>query len=462
MSHITQALSLTDALRAARETHDLRIGERVLADTPLVFRKQFGNRPAVIVADANTLAAAGQAVQDAFCAEQHPILDAFIFHRPNLSAQYPVVLELESFLRCHDAIPVAVGSGTINDITKLAAHRAGRPYLCVATAASMDGYTAFGASITHEGSKQTIQCPAPTAVVADLAVIRSAPADMGAWGYADLLAKITAGADWILADALGVEPIDPLAWNLVQGRLREAVDDPAGVRARQPEALGQLIEGLMLGGFAMQAAQSSRPASGAEHQFSHLWDMQHHTHHGLAPSHGLKVGIGLLAVTALYESLLTQPMAQLDVDACCDGWREEWAWIQLARERFDEDKLRAVAIREITAKNSSVDEIRVQLKRLRSLWPELAQRLRHQLIPLPSLRNMLRVAGAATDPEQIGISRSRLRDSFWQAFFIRRRFTVLDFAVRTGSLDRCLDAIFGPGGNWPIDSQSNLTDIPRH
>ena len=65
------------------------------------------------------------------------------------------------------AIPVAVGSGTINDLTKLAAHQLGRPYIVVATAASMDGYTAYGASITHQGSKQTFDCPAPLAVIAD-------------------------------------------------------------------------------------------------------------------------------------------------------------------------------------------------------------------------------------------------------------------------------------------------------
>ena len=52
----------------------------------------------------------------------------------------------------------------------------------------------------------------------------------------------------------------------------------------------------MFGGFAMQSSKSSRPASGAEHQFSHLWDMQHHTHNGVAPSHGFKVGVATLAV----------------------------------------------------------------------------------------------------------------------------------------------------------------------
>ena len=118
----------------------------------------------------------------------------------------------------------------------------------------MDGYTAFGASITYQGSKQTFNCPAPMAVVADLDVICAAPEEMNASGYADLLAKTTAGADWLVADALGVEAIDRTAWAIVQGGLREAVADPAGVRNRNPEAVRQLTEGLMLSGFAMQSA----------------------------------------------------------------------------------------------------------------------------------------------------------------------------------------------------------------
>ena len=58
-----------------------------------------------------------------------------------------------------------------------------------------------------------------------------------------------------------------------------------------------------------------------------------------------------------------------------------------------------------------------------------------------------REAGAPSEPEQIGISRERLRASFQQAYHIRRRFTVLDLAKRAGVLDRCLDAMFG-GGKW--------------
>ncbi|MHA3771364.1 sn-glycerol-1-phosphate dehydrogenase [Verrucomicrobiota bacterium sgz303538] len=452
MTQTTKRLSLDEALRAARETRALEIGEGAISGTPRVFREHFGDRPAVLVTDPDSLMAAGDAVLDAFRSAQCPSIEPFIFRSDDLYAEHRFVVELETALRQHSAIPVAVGSGTINDLTKLAAHRTGRPYMCVATAASMDGYTAFGASITHEGSKQTFDCPAPTAVVADLNVIAAAPVEMNAWGYADLLAKVTAGADWILAAALDVEPIDSLAWDIVQGGLRDATSDPARVRQGDRGAVGKLVEGLMLGGFAMQATKSSRPASGAEHQFSHLWDMQHHTHNGYAPSHGLKVGIGTLAVTALYESLLSQPLEKLDVERCCEGWPDESAWVEHASKLFAEGELRTVAVREIRAKYTPMSELRAQLERLRTVWPELRESLRTQLIPFTTLKSMLQAAGAATVPEEIGISRKRLRDSFRQAFFIRRRFTVLDLAVRTRLLDDSVAELFGSGGVWPIES----------
>jgi glycerol-1-phosphate dehydrogenase [NAD(P)+] len=449
MTKTPKTLSLADALAAASETRCLEIGAGVKLITPRVFRQQFGARPAVIIADANTYGAAGQAVADAFRAAGHPMLEPLIFRAPELYAEHRFVVELETALRGHTAIPVAVGSGTINDLTKLASHRTERPYMCVATAASMDGYTAFGASITYQGAKQTFQCPAPTAVVADVNVISAAPGEMNAWGYADLVAKVPAGADWLVADALEVEPIDPQAWAIVQGRLREFVADPAGVRGRNPAAIGKLVEGLMLGGFAMQSAKSSRPASGAEHQFSHLWDMQHHTHNGRAPSHGFKVGIGTLAVTALYERLLAKGVEKLDVDRLCAAWPDEASWVARARALLGGGELSEGAARELHAKHSSPTQLSEQLSLLKTVWPSLREQLGAQLLPLATLRQMLQDAGAPTEPEQIGITRARLRASYWRAFCIRRRFTVLDLAVRTGLMDTCLDEIFGPAGLWP-------------
>jgi glycerol-1-phosphate dehydrogenase [NAD(P)+] len=451
MSAFPQKLTLAEALRAARETKALEIGKGILDKTPQVFRAQFGDQPAVLVADENTFTAAGRKVLEAFRAARHPVWEPFIFRDPALYAEFRFVEQLEAALKQHKAIPVAIGSGTINDLTKLSAHRTDRPYMCVATAASMDGYTAFGASITYHGAKQTFTCPAPVAVLADLNVISAAPGLMNSWGYADLLAKVTAGADWIVADALGAEPIDSQAWAIVQGRLREMVADPTGVPGREPAVLGQLVEGLMLGGFAMQSAKSSRPASGAEHQFSHLWDMQHHTHNGQAPSHGFKVAIGTLAVTALYEGLLELPLEQLDIEACCAAWPDPETWCRRAAELLGDGELATGAEKELRAKHSMPRQLHEQLAKLRTTWPELKQRLRAQLLPLTTLQQMLREANAPTEPEHIGITRERLRRSYWQAFCIRRRFTVLDLAVRTGRLDSVLDCIFGPMGLWPIE-----------
>ncbi len=445
--HTAAKLSLADALSSARETRALVVGPGVVRDTTRVFREQFPGSRAVVVCDEITFALAGRAVGEALAAAGVGGVAPFIYTDPALYAEFRFVEQLEAALRTHDAIPVAVGSGTINDLVKLAVHRAGRAgYLCVATAASMDGYTAFGASITFQGAKQTFNCPAPRAVVADLDIIRCAPHEMTASGYADLQAKITAGADWILADALGAEPIEPRAWDIVQGGLADALADPAGARAGTASAIGPLVEGLMLGGFAMQWTKSSRPASGAEHQFSHLWDMEHHTHRGEAPSHGFKVGVATLAVTALYEELLHRPLDRIDVGRCVAQWPDATEAERYARTLFAGVDFIETAAVETKTKHVSRAELQTQLARLVAQWPELRARLRAQLVPYAELKRRLQLVGAPTAPEEIGLTRERLRTSFRRAYHIRRRFTVLDLAVRTGVLEDCLASLFSPDG----------------
>jgi glycerol-1-phosphate dehydrogenase [NAD(P)+] len=448
-SAATPRLSLEEALSCARETRALVVKPGALRETATVFLQQFPGSRAVVVADEQTFDLAARLVGEALVGAGVTCVAPFIYADPALYAEMRFVDQLEAALRQHDAIPVAVGSGTINDLVKLAAHRAGRPaYLCVATAASMDGYTAFGASITYQGAKQTFNCPAPRAVIADIDVIRRAPPEMTASGYADLLAKITAGADWILADAMGAEAIDPRAWAIVQGGLRDALADPAGARAGKESAIAPLVEGLMLGGFAMQWSKTSRPASGAEHQFSHLWDMEHHTHNGEAPSHGFKVGLATLAVTALYEQLLAQPFHELDVAAAVAAWPDPKAAEARARKLFAGEEFVETAVTETLAKQILRADLQAQLETLRAKWPALRAAVRAQLLPLAEVKQRLQAVGAPTEPEEIGLTRERVRASFMRAQHIRRRFTVLDLALRTGTLDRALSGIFGPGGVW--------------
>jgi glycerol-1-phosphate dehydrogenase [NAD(P)+] len=429
---------LNAALALARETRIAVIGEGVLRQVPEIFRTQFPGQRAVVVADPRTWRAAGAAVQDALTGAGLAGGDPVVLADASLGATMESVDQVTAALKARGgpAVAVAVGSGTINDLTKLASHHLGRPYLVAGTAASMDGYTAFGASITDRGAKQNFACPAPQAVVADLEVMRRAPPELLAAGYGDLTAKIVCGADWILADALGIEPIDAPAWAIAQEGLGAALENPAGLCRGESAALGAFVEGLLLGGFAMQHLRSSRPASGAEHQFSHLWDMERHTHNGAAPSHGFKVGVATHFIAILYEQVLEVPFDRLDVAAACAQWPDREAAEARARELFAASDFPDLGLRETQAKYVARERLEDELNRLRATWPEIRTRLRRQLLPSAEIRRRLAAVGAPVDPGAIGISRARMEASVLRAQHIRRRYTVLDLCLRTGLLNQ--------------------------
>src|SRR5829696_5776981 len=311
------------ALRDATDTRTVIIGEGALGSVAEVFEESFGgDAKAIVVTDENMWAAAGEEAQKNLEAAGRETVEPYIFPgKPVLYAKYDNIEILRDDLREHDAIPVAVASGSLNDIVKRAAYELERPYMNVSTAASMDGYTAFGASIEKDGAKQTLECPAPRAVVGDVGVLVNAPARMTASGYADLLGKVTSGADWIFADALGVEPIDETGWTLVQDHLRGWISTPAELRDGDKGAMDGLIEGLIMSGLAMQAYQSSRTASGAEHQFSHLWEGEGLGRDEDPPlSHGFKVGVGSIAIAAFYERVLERDLGDLDIEVIRANW----------------------------------------------------------------------------------------------------------------------------------------------
>lgn len=444
-----------NALKAANETRALIIGKGTINEIGQLFKEQFPGKKGVVIADRITWKIAGQRVNEILIANGISHQPPFIFDDPDLYAAYGFVDQLVDFLEFQEAIPVAVGSGTINDLTKLASFRCGRPYMVVGTAASMDGYTAFGASITHHGAKQTFSCPAPQAMIADTEIIGKAPAAMTASGYADLFAKVTAGADWLVAHYMGVELVEEKAWSIVQDGLKDALADPAGAASGKQQAIERLTEGLLLGGFAMQWSKSSRPASGAEHQFSHLWNMEHHTNNGEHISHGFQVSIGMLAISAFYEQVLKTPFDKLDVEACMAAWPSQEAIAEKARELFKDTDFPEIGVQETGAKYPSEEELRRQLTALKENWPQLKEALKKQLLPYKEVKSRLKKVGAPTEPEEIGISRSRLRETFIRSQFIRRRFTVLDLAVRTGNMEKWLDGLFGEGGIWETGVSRN-------
>lgn len=464
--------SIASALKQATETKFLEIGSGILNKVPNIFKDQFPGKKAIIIADPNTYRVAGKEVHEALKNANLEGVEPYILDDPNLYADYIFVEQIRDYLRDKDVTPIAVGSGVINDLTKRASSELKRPYMCVATAASMDGYSSAGASITNKGAKITHACEAPQALVADIDIISKAPSLMTASGYADLYAKVVSGADWLLAAELadpnkpkkGIEPITS-AWNIVQDGLAESLQDPVGAKNGDHKAIELLTEGLMLGGFAMQSMESwgagvSRPASGSEHQFSHLWDMEHHTFKGemakkfglypnqdeQAPSHGFKVGIGTLAITAMYEVMLKTPIEQLDVEAAVEKWPSLEEQLKEIDEMFGGTDIHPFATTQTSDKYVTKEELREQLNKIKSSWSVLKDKLRKQVIPFEETKKRLSAVGAPVEPEQIGISRKRLKDSFYRAHKIRSRYTILDFAYRAGYFDQWIEELFGENG----------------
>ena len=446
---------IEEALKLATDTKACVIGAGATARAAEMFRALFPEaKRAVVVDDPRTRAVAGARVAADLAAagvavDEHVICPGGEwFH-----AEYKWVDEVRDALAAAPgAVPVAVGSGTINDTVKRASGELDRRYMVVGTAASMDGYTSYGASITKDGIKQTLPCRAPLGCLVDSAVAAAAPKEMVASGYADLLAKVPAGADWILADAVGSEAIHPAAWRFVQGPLRDSLRNPAACAAGDVAETEKLCSGLVMSGFAMQAMNSSRPASGTEHQFSHYWDMEDLCFEGRPVSHGFKVGIGTLASTATIAFLLEQDLARLDVEAAVAAW---WPNFEALRATFprvygNRPAHVARAESEMAAKYVTPEALRRELESVKSMWPGLSERMRSQIMTFDEVRAALKAAGAPYEPEMIGVSRAKLRETFAGIPYMRNRYFSLDLVSRLGLVPALLERLFGAGGVWEV------------
>ena len=433
------------ALGRATDTKACVIGDGVLPGVPGLFKAHFpGAARAFVVCDPRTRAAAGERVEallgDAGAEVLEHVLEpgGKIFH-----GDYRYAEEVREAIKAAGVasggaaiVPVAVGSGVVNDVTKRAAGELGVPYMTVGTAASVDGYSSFGAALrSPEGAKQTYPCPAPRVIVADLDVMRTAPAWMAASGFADLMAKVPAGADWILAAELGAAEWHDPAWHTVQDGLKEAIGDPEGVVAMGTEPLTRFVEGLMLGGFAMQDMQSSRPASGAEHMFSHLLEMRDHTFRGEIVPHGIQVGVFTLFMCRVYEQILAFDYSSLDVEACLANWRPLEEQERLGAEAFAGTKFPDIGVKAVRAKFRDREATRRRLEDFRARWPEIRARLEGQLVPSAEIERRLRVVGAPATPEEIGSTVEASLADARKTIYMRDRYMALDFLDLTGQLD---------------------------
>lgn len=438
--------TIAAAVAASASVAEVLVARGAVGHAGEVFRRQFGEGPALIFADDNTWAAAGVAVEAALHAAGVAVLRHILPGCPRPKPVVELAEELRTVLARTQAVAVAVGSGVINDLVKYAAFQVDRPYLCVATAASMDGYTSAGAPLADRGFKKTIQCRPARAILGDLDVIAAAPPAMTGWGYGDLAGKVPAGGDWIIADALGIEAIDDVAWPMVQADLRSWLAHPARIAQGDRGAIEGLFSGLTLVGLAMEAHGSSRPASGADHQIAHLWEMKDLQHQGERVSHGACVGVGCTATLRLYDWLLTQDLSRIDPDRVAAQARTLAAKGAVIAATFGPGEIGARALDETAAKHVDGAALRSRLALLARVWPDLRARLMRQLMTARDMRAALHAAGAPADEAEIGVTRDALRASVMAARFLRSRYTLLDLLDETGLLAGAVDAALPRAG----------------
>jgi glycerol-1-phosphate dehydrogenase [NAD(P)+] len=340
-----------------------------------------------------------------------------------------------------DAV-VAVGGGTISDIGKVAAQRAGlsgvRPVLVsVQTAASVDGYTDDVSVVVRGGVKRTVPSCWPDGVVADAETIAEAPARMNRAGFGEMTSMLVAPADWRLASLVGTdEGYRPGPVRLLQV-VGEDIDSwSAGIKDGEPRAVAALTRALALRGVVTGVAGSTAVLSGMEHLISHMLDQYHGEKHLPMGLHGAQVGVASVLAAAAWEMLferLAAGGARID-DAALDleGARSR---VYSAFSTVDAtDRIADECWKDYSSKLGAVVRLRPRIEGLLESWGEHEDELRRLVRPSAEVATGLRASGAAAtfgelDPQVAP-------DLAWWAVancaLMRNRFTVADMLTLLG------------------------------
>ena len=264
-----------------------------------------------VVFDAHTKQAAGNQVMDQLTCEVISIGLSEIEEDQNqdvIADEVSIMQVLTEIDREADVL-IAVGAGTLHDITRYAAYTLGKPFISVPTAPSVDGFNSMGAPVVLRKKKITFQTQAPVALFADLDVLKEAPAAMTAAGFGDVLGKFTSLADWHFGAITADEPFCDQAAEMTLDALNQAVQSAKDIRQGSLKGMENLFEALIKSGMAMSLFGHSHPASGGEHHLSHYWEMRFLTEGRKQLLHGEKVGVSTGMIADIYHEEVEKKVA---------------------------------------------------------------------------------------------------------------------------------------------------------
>ncbi len=281
----------------------VEIGSGLLKETAEILNAHSFPKRLLLVADKNTLAASDGIIE---------ILEG---------AGFTVELKLYDNLRTADmadAVAVSeasrdvdgilsVGTGSLNDICRLAALKADKRFAIFATAPSMDGFASGTSPITENGFKLTVPARQPEIIIADTKILAASPAELKSAGFGDMIAKYIAIVDWKVSALVTGEYYCENVCRVTKDALKRITALADKVTLNDEEAAGAIMEALVLTGLAMKLADCVRPASGTEHMISHFWEVKKLEEGLISDFHGKKVGVATLITAKLYNMLRDMP-----------------------------------------------------------------------------------------------------------------------------------------------------------
>ncbi len=424
--------------------HSIRIGCGAIRELPgIVAEQKIGGRTfdpscdkILLVEDENTRRAAGDTAL-ALLRDAGFSVDVRCFDAEGLVARIENVETVEKDITEQTALLIAVGSGTLNDVTKYAAYRKGLPFYIVGTAPSMDGYASSVAPMLINGVKYALDAKCPDAIIGDIDIIREAPARLMSAGYGDIGGKCVSICDWKLSNIVNGEIFcEKIAATVLEAveRCRANID---GLLRRETEATQAVTEALVLCGLMMSYAKSSRPASGSEHNFGHIVEMME-LFAGKEPSlHGEGVAVGSVLSCKLLRGMLDITPDRAVAEASLAAWDEDF-WLSEIKRLCPVGWEDVIKIEEVNRKNKA-DTLLPRLEKTLAHWDEICDAIRLYIPSPDEMAGDLRAAGAPTTPSELGLDEDHFRDALRYARDMRYRYSVLQMIHDLGLDDKFND-----------------------
>lgn len=385
----------------------VEIGSGITANTGEILTQNGFPKNILLVADKNTLLAGAGVVESllgsGFTIKQH-IYD-------NLrTADMEQVEVLEKLSAGTDGI-FSVGSGSLNDICRLAAFRQHKAFAIYATAPSMDGFASNSAPITKNNFKYSYPAVQPSVIIADTKVLAAAPAELKSAGFGDMIGKYIGLADWRIANLITGEYYCPKIAALSEQAVEKIAALADKVTENDEESAAAIMESLVLTGLCMGFADSVRPASGAEHVLSHFWEIKKLQQGLLSDYHGKKVGVATVLVNKIYRD-----MAQVeDINPVYEDI--DWENLKLVYgEGLVDDMIKA---------NSPTVTQGITPEHLKACWGGIRRIVAETLPENEELLRHMNAAGTPVSAAEIDVTPALCELGIKYSAFMRYRLTLM-------------------------------------